>query len=118
MRRQDRRNPLHRHKAVHVGLDRDGLGILGVCVLVARQGDRPPDDGLVPCGLAIPPDRRDGVYCIAVPILDRTDFPLAAIWVTGPMNRVPSSRYPAIAARLNALVGTISAAVGHVPEEH
>jgi hypothetical protein len=29
------------------------------------------------------------------------------------MNRVPSSRYPAIAARLNALVGTISAALGH-----
>lgn len=61
-------------------------------------------------------EEYDGVYCIAVPILDRTGFPLAAIWVTGPMNRVPSSRYPAIAARLNALVGTISSALGHQTE--
>ncbi len=58
-------------------------------------------------------EEYDGVYCISVPIFDRTGFPIAAIWVTGPMNRVPSSRYPAIAARLNALVGTISAALGH-----
>lgn len=60
-------------------------------------------------------EEYDGVYCIAVPIFDRTGFPLAAIWVTEPMNRVPSSRYPAIAARLNALVGTISASLGYAP---
>ena len=61
-------------------------------------------------------EEYDGVYCIAVPIFDRTGFPLASIWVTGPMNRVPVSRYHAIATRLNALVGTISSALGYQAE--
>ncbi|MDD4017130.1 MAG: IclR family transcriptional regulator [Kiritimatiellae bacterium] len=61
-------------------------------------------------------EEYDGVYCIAVPFFDRTGYPLAAIWMTGPSNRVPVARHPAIAERMKTLAGKISAALGYVPE--
>ena len=62
-------------------------------------------------------EEYDGVYCLAVPVLDRTGFPVAAIWVTGPGNRVPASRHPKIAGRLIELVGGISSALGYESEQ-
>ena len=58
-------------------------------------------------------EEYDGVYCIAVPIFDRTGYPIASIWITGPHDRIPASRHPAIATRMITLVSKVSEALGY-----
>ncbi|MBO7653617.1 MAG: IclR family transcriptional regulator [Kiritimatiellae bacterium] len=58
-------------------------------------------------------EEYDGVYCIAVPVFDRTGYPIASIWITGPHDRIPASRHPAIAERMIALVSKVSEAIGY-----
>jgi DNA-binding IclR family transcriptional regulator len=36
-------------------------------------------------------EELEGMHCIAAPIFDRNNYPVAAIWITGPMERLPVS---------------------------
>lgn len=40
------------------------------------------------------------IYCLGAPIFDRNGYPIAAIWVTGPDNRVKPSQYPSIGEQI------------------
>ncbi len=50
----------------------------------------------------------DGCHCVAATILDRRGRPLAAIWATGPSNRLTTDRFAAIGQRFIAAAHTIS----------
>jgi DNA-binding IclR family transcriptional regulator len=36
-------------------------------------------------------EELEGMHCISAPIFDRNNYPVAAIWITGPMERLPLS---------------------------
>jgi DNA-binding IclR family transcriptional regulator len=51
----------------------------------------------------------DGCHCVAAAILDRRGRPIAAIWATGPSNRLTADQFDAIGKRCAEAVRTISA---------
>jgi DNA-binding IclR family transcriptional regulator len=51
----------------------------------------------------------DGCHCVAAAILDRRGRPIAAIWATGPSNRLTADQFKAIGQRFVEAVHTISA---------
>jgi DNA-binding IclR family transcriptional regulator len=54
-----------------------------------------------------------GIYCLGAPIFDRNGFPIAAIWVTGPDNRVTPSQYPSIGEQIRDGALEISRMLGY-----
>lgn len=54
-----------------------------------------------------------GIYCLGAPIFDRNGFPIAAIWVTGPDNRVTPSQYPSIGEQIRDGALEISRILGY-----
>jgi DNA-binding IclR family transcriptional regulator len=65
------------------------------------------------CGYGIDhAEEIEGVHCVGAAILDRHNYPVASIWVTGPSNRVPFDSFPALgkvvcehAVRISARLG-------------
>lgn len=53
------------------------------------------------------------IYCLGAPIFDRNGYPIAAIWVTGPDNRVKPSQYPAIGEQIRDGALEISRVLGY-----
>jgi DNA-binding IclR family transcriptional regulator len=61
-------------------------------------------------------DRREeseAYACAAAPVFDHTGRVVAAIWVSGPSDRVTTARLPALARLVAAAAKTLSAALGH-----
>lgn len=54
-----------------------------------------------------------GIYCLGAPIFDRYGYPIAAIWVTGPDNRVKPSQYPSIGEHVRDGALEISRILGY-----
>jgi DNA-binding IclR family transcriptional regulator len=68
------------------------------------------------CGFAI--DREEqlkGIVCVGAPVLDRNGYPIAAIWITGPADRLPQSTYPKMGETMRSYAQAISAKFGHEP---
>jgi len=42
----------------------------------------------------------DGVHCVAAPIFNHQGFPVAALTITGPAERIPASQFPRLGARV------------------
>jgi DNA-binding IclR family transcriptional regulator len=53
------------------------------------------------------------IYCLGAPVFDRYGYPIAAIWVTGPDNRVAPAQYPAIGEKIRDGALDISRALGY-----
>lgn len=58
-------------------------------------------------------EEMEGCHCISAPILDRQGQAIAAIWMTGPANRVPRSAFPAIAKLVKEHAARISQRLGN-----
>ncbi len=58
-------------------------------------------------------EEMDGCHCISAPVFDRKGHPIAAIWMTGPANRVPRSAFPSIAKLVKEHAARISQRLGN-----
>lgn len=58
----------------------------------------------------------EGVNCISAPILNRNGYPIAAIWVTGPAERLPEKDFDEIGAVVKEHAKIISQRFGHYLE--
>ena len=57
-----------------------------------------------------------GIYCVGAPVFDRSGFPIAAIWVTGPDVRVKPEEIPGIGEKMKAGAVRISRRMGYAGE--
>jgi DNA-binding IclR family transcriptional regulator len=55
----------------------------------------------------------DGVHCIAAPILNQHDYPVATIWTTGPASRVPVEQFDAIGQQVKEHAQRIARRLGN-----
>jgi DNA-binding IclR family transcriptional regulator len=61
-------------------------------------------------------DRREeseAYACAAAPVFDRAGDVVAAVWVSGPSDRVTTARLPALGRQVAAAAQTLSTALGH-----
>lgn len=54
-------------------------------------------------------EELEGMHCVAAPVFDRNSHPVAAIWITGPMERLPESAF----ANLGAIVKEYAMRISH-----
>ena len=54
----------------------------------------------------------EGAHCVSAPVLDRHRFPVAAIWTTGPSDRMPMSMFTEIGPSVMACANRISRRLG------
>lgn len=54
-----------------------------------------------------------GIYCVGAPVFDRSGYPIASIWVTGPDVRVKSAMIPGIGEKMKAGAARISRRMGY-----
>jgi DNA-binding IclR family transcriptional regulator len=55
----------------------------------------------------------EGIHCVAAPIFNRHGFPTAAIWTTGPAERMPENKIHNIAKKVSQHAKTISQRLGY-----
>lgn len=60
-------------------------------------------------------EELESLNCIAAPIFDRHGYPIAAIWTTGPAERMPDSEFPAIGRQVIEHARRISQRLGYYP---
>jgi DNA-binding IclR family transcriptional regulator len=58
-------------------------------------------------------EQIEGCHRISAPILDQYNYPVAAVWVTGPSDRMPLSEFKAIGEQVKAAAETVSKLMGH-----
>lgn len=66
------------------------------------------------CGFAL--DRAEqvhGAHCVAAPVFDQFGYPIAAIWTTGPSDRLPQQRFDELGATVRQYADQISQRMGH-----
>jgi len=54
----------------------------------------------------------EGCHCVGAPVLDARGWPAAALWVTGPANRMPASSFPSLGRLVGEGAGRISRRLG------
>ncbi len=57
-----------------------------------------------------------GIYCVGAPVFDRSGYPIASIWVTGPDVRVKPDMIPKIGGRIREGAARISRRLGYAGE--
>ena len=55
----------------------------------------------------------EGLHCVGAPILNHRGYPIAALWVTGPVYRFPASGFERIGKLVAAAAGRISNIFGY-----
>lgn len=58
-------------------------------------------------------EQLSGIHCVAAPIFNRHGYPVAAVWITGPAERVREGDFPSVGARLIEQAKVISSRLGH-----
>jgi DNA-binding IclR family transcriptional regulator len=58
-------------------------------------------------------EELEGMHCIAAPIFDRNNYPVASIWITGPMERLPQSAFSNLGIILKEYAMRISFRLGY-----
>lgn len=61
-------------------------------------------------------EQIEGCHCISAPIMDQYGSPIAAIWITGPSSRLPSSDFPSLGGRVKHAADEVSRLLGYQPE--
>ncbi len=54
-----------------------------------------------------------GIYCVGAPVFDRSGYPIASVWVTGPDTRVRPGLIPGIGEKVKAGAAQISQRMGY-----
>ena len=54
-----------------------------------------------------------GIYCVGAPVFDRSGYPIASVWVTGPDTRVKPEMVPGIGETVRAGAERISRLMGY-----
>lgn len=57
-------------------------------------------------------EENDGCHCVGAPILDHQGLPIAAIWVTGPSNRLPLDMMASVAEQVKECAAGITHRLG------
>lgn len=66
------------------------------------------------CGYAVDNGEEiKGVNCIGAPVFDAHGYPIAAIWITGPRERIEEKDFQAIGTKIRGYADTISARLGY-----
>ena len=66
------------------------------------------------CGFAL--DRAEqlrGIVCVGAPVLDRHGYPIAAIWTTGPSDRIAEDQYARVGDIIRRHARAISTEFGY-----
>ena len=58
-------------------------------------------------------EQIDGCHCVAAPIFDQYDYPIATIWITGPQSRLPISDFERIGASVKEASKSVSIKMGY-----
>lgn len=75
----------------------------------SRELDRVVAAGYaVDCG-----EQLSGIHCVSAPVYDRHGSPIAAIWTTGPSERIRRSDFPEVGARVMQHARQISERLGY-----
>lgn len=53
-------------------------------------------------------EQIEGCHCIAAPVINQYGYPIAAIWVTGPSSRMPTSDFEKLGQRIKDAAATVS----------
>lgn len=53
-----------------------------------------------------------GAHCVAAPVFDQYGYPIAAIWTTGPSDRLPADSFPELGATMKHHADAISRRMG------
>jgi DNA-binding IclR family transcriptional regulator len=57
----------------------------------------------------------EGMHCVGAPIFNRHGYPVAAIWITGPSQRIPAKDFPLIGEAVKKATLRISQSLGFYP---
>jgi DNA-binding IclR family transcriptional regulator len=60
-------------------------------------------------------EELESLHCVAAPIFDRHGYPIAAIWTTGPAERMPDSDFPVLGQLVMQHAQRISQRLGYYP---
>jgi DNA-binding IclR family transcriptional regulator len=58
-------------------------------------------------------EQFEGIYCIGAPVLDRSGYPVAAVWTTGLMMNIDRKHIPEIGSVVKSHADRISARLGY-----
>ena len=58
-------------------------------------------------------EQLDGCHCISAPIFDQQGYPIAALWTTGPSNRLKSENFESMGDQLAAAAMEVSHQLGY-----
>ena len=58
-------------------------------------------------------EEADGMHCVGAPVFDRNGYPIAAIWVTGPSDRLRAEAFESIGQIVKAHAQRISQRLGY-----
>lgn len=68
------------------------------------------------CGYAVDnQEYLNGANCVGVPVFDYQSRPVAAIWITGPSDRMPNADFPKIGEIMKQKAAAVSAKLGYSP---
>ncbi|MEI7731045.1 MAG: IclR family transcriptional regulator [Verrucomicrobiota bacterium] len=57
-------------------------------------------------------EQLTGIHCVAAPIFNRHGYPIAAVWTTGPTDRIRAEDFPRVGALIKAHTAMISERLG------
>lgn len=58
-------------------------------------------------------EQLSGIHCVAVPVFNRHGYPIAAVWTTGPADRLRREDLPLVGELVKAHAGIISGRLGY-----
>ena len=58
-------------------------------------------------------EQYNGIYCVDSALRDRNGYPVASIWITGPVENISAKDIPAIGADFRAAAARISSVLGY-----
>ena len=58
-------------------------------------------------------EQLDGCHCVSAPIFDQQGYPVAAIWTTGPSNRLKVEDFEAVGNELRSAADAVSKQLGY-----
>ena len=59
----------------------------------------------------------EGMHCVGAPVFNRFGLPVAAIWITGPSQRMPAKDFPVMGEAVVKATMRISQSLGYFPKE-
>jgi len=58
-------------------------------------------------------EQMEGVHCVGAPVFNERGYPIAAIWITGPRERMPASSFETLGRQVEEHAHTISQRFGY-----